>query len=334
MPGPAENPRVPLRRTAALVFAAVVLSSLFARGDTASLEAGARAFEAQRWQEALERLSSAVKEEPSNARAAELYGRALYEENDLPRAVEWLQRATALDPGSSSASYWLGRAYGEQAIHGNLMLRGRLAGRIRRAFERALELDPDNADARIGLLEFYLQAPSFMGGSFEKARALTDDLRRRDPFRAHLAKARLEEHRRRRDLADAEYEAAIREFPRRPVPYLWIERSAIDRKDWPSALESMERLLRARPDDPVALYEIGRIAAQSGRDLERGEASLKRYLEHAPKGDQPSRAAAHVRLGEIDERRGDRDGARREYRTALELDPGIEGARQALGKLR
>jgi len=214
------------------------------------------------------------------------------------------------------------------------MLRARLAGRIRRAFERALELDPDNADARIGLLEFYLQAPRFMGGSFEKARALTDDLRRRDPFRAHLAKARLEEHRKRRDLADAEYEAAIREFPRRPEPYFWIERSAIERKDWPTAAESMERLLRARPDDPVALYEIGRIAALSGRDLERGEASLRRYLEHSPKGDEPSRSDTHALLAEIDERRGDRDGARREYRMALELDPGAAAARQALAKLR
>ncbi|MDQ6892384.1 MAG: tetratricopeptide repeat protein [Acidobacteriota bacterium] len=325
---------MPRWRAAAFVLAAVVLSSFFARADTASLEAGARAFETQRYQEALEKLSSAVKEEPSNARAAELYGRALYEENELPRAVEWLERATTLDPSSSSASYWLGRAYGEQAIHGNLMLRARLAGRIRRAFERALELDPDNADARIGLLEFYLQAPSFMGGSFEKARALTDDLRRRDPFRAHLAKARLEEHRKRRDLADAEYEAAIREFPGRPEPYLWIERSAVDRKDWSTAVESIERLLRARPDDPVALYEIGRIAALSGRDLERGEASLKRYLEHSPRGDEPSRADTHFRLAEIGQRRGDRDGARREYRTALELDPGAAAARQALAKLR
>ncbi len=321
-------------RTAPFLLAAAILFPLSARSDTASLDAGARAFEAQRYPEALEKLSSAVQEEPSNAKAAELYGRALYEENELPRAVEWLERASRLDSSSSSASYWLGRAYGEQAIHGNLLVRARLAGRIRRAFERALEIDPDNSDARIGLLEFYLQAPSFMGGSFEKARSLTDDLRRRDPFRAHLAKARLEEHRKRRDLADAEYEAAIRDFPRRPEPYLWLERSAIDRKEWPSAVESMERLQRARPDDPLALYEIGRISALSGRDVERGEASLRRYLEHTPKGDEPSRAEAFVRLAEIEERRGDRDGARREYKTALELDPGAAGARQALARMR
>ena len=325
---------MPHAGTAAFAAASLLLFRASGAAESASLEAGARALESQSYQEAIERLSAAVREEPSNGRAAELYGRALYEENELSRAVEWLERATSLEPRSSSAHYWLGRAYGEQAIHGNLVLRAKLAGRIRRAFERALELDPDNADARIGLLEFYLQAPSFMGGSFEKARALADDLRGRDPFRAHLAKARLEEHRKRRDLADAEYEAAVREFPQRREPYLWIERSAIDRKDWAPALESMERLLRARPEDPIALYEIGRIAAISGRELERGEASLKRYLDHSPRGDEPTRADAHMRLAEIAQRRGDHDGARREYRAALEADPGAAGARQALGKLR
>jgi tetratricopeptide (TPR) repeat protein len=299
-----------------------------------SLEAGAHALEAQRYGEAIERLSAAVHEEPSNARAAELYGRALYEEGELARAVESLERATTLDPTSASAVYWLGRAYGEQAIHGNVMLRAKLAGRIRRAFERAVELDPDNSDARIALLEFYLRAPTFMGGSFDKARALTDDMRRRDPFHAHLAKARLEEHRKRRDLADAEYEAAIREFPGRNEPYFWIERSAIERKDWPAAFEAMDRLLRASPEDAVAQYEIGRIAAMTGRELERGEASLRRYLQHSPSGNEPTRAEAHTRLAEIAERRGDRDAARREYTAALHIDPGVPGARQALGRLR
>lgn len=299
--------------------------SASAIGASGSLEAGAHALEAQRYGEAIERLSVTVREEPSNARAAELYGRALFEEGELPRAAESLERATALDPTSSSAVYWLGRAYGEQAIHGGVILRAKLAGRIRRAFERAVELDPDNSDARIALLEFYLRAPTFMGGSFDKARALADDMRRRDPFHAHLAKARLEEHRKRRDLADAEYEAAIRDFPGRNEPYFWIERSAIDRKDWPAAFEAMDRLLRASPENAVAHYEIGRVAAMTGRALERGEASLRRYLEHSPRGTEPTRAEAHLRLAEIAERRGDRDAARRECRAALKSTPAPPG---------
>ncbi|MEP6768595.1 MAG: tetratricopeptide repeat protein [Acidobacteriota bacterium] len=326
--------RSPISFAGTFALASALFGPVSLGADARKVEAGARLLEAQRYREALDTLQGAVQADPANARAAALYGRAFLEENDVGRAVEWLEKASLLDSSSSSTAYWLGRAYGEQAIHGNVVVRAKLAGKIKRAFERAVELDPDNMDARIGLVEFYLQAPSFMGGSFEKARQQTDELRRRDPLHGYLAKARLEEHRKRRDLAEAQYEAAMRDFPGRPEPYYWRERGAIGRKDWPSALEAMDRLLRQRPEDAEPLYEIGRIAALSGRDLDRGEASLRHYLEHAPRGDEPSLAEAHMRMAEIEERRGTRAAARSEYAAALELDPGIAGARQALAKLR
>lgn len=314
-----------------------MVAVLFAGGRLGAqpdrLDAGERLFESQRYREAIEDLEGAVREDPASARAVALLGRALFEENILPRAVECLERATALDPASSTAFYWLGRAYGRQAVNGNVLLRAKLAGRVRRAFERAADLDPDNVNARIALVEFYLRAPGFMGGSFEKARAISDDLKRRDPLRAHLAKARLEEHRKRRDLEDAQYESAIREFPSRPEPYFWIERSAVDRRDWPAAFEAMATLVRIEPGNSEALYEIGRIAALSGTELDRGEASLRRYLERAPRDDEPTLAEAHLRLAEIAERRGARGDARREYAAALEVDPGVAGARQALARM-
>ncbi|MEK7240720.1 MAG: hypothetical protein AAB224_09035 [Gemmatimonadota bacterium] len=33
-----------------------------------------------------------------------------------------------------------------------------------------------------------------------------------------------------------------------------------------------------RPADPVALYQVGRLAAVSGQQLDRGEVALKKYL--------------------------------------------------------
>ena len=51
----------------------------------------------------------------------------------------------------------------------------------------------------------------------------------------------------------------------------------------------------------------------------------------APKA--PSHGAAHWRLGQIREQRKDVAGARREYETALRLDPSLRAAREALRKL-
>ncbi len=229
----------------------------------------------------------------------------------------------------------LGRALATQAIRGSLVKRAALAGRIRRAFARAVELDPADLRARYALVEFYLIAPGFLGGSVPRARAEAEEIRWRDPLRGHRAFGRIAEREGRRDLAAAEYERAIREFPASADPWYWMEREAIDRKDWAAAFDAVERLLRAHPQEAAALYEFGRLATLSGRELKRGEASLRRYLaEHDPKDPEPSLALAHDRLGDIARRKGDREGARGEYAAALRLDPGLLDAREALGKLR
>lgn len=296
-------------------------------------EEGIRLFAAQRYGEARTSLEEAVRENPSDARAALYLGRALFEQGEVPGSVHWLERAGSIDPSSSPASYWLGRAYGEQAVRGNLILRAKLAGKVRRAFERAVELDPDNLDARMALVEFYLRAPSFMGGSPQKAEAEAEGIRRRDPLRGHRAAARIDESRKRPDLAGAEYEAAAREFPNCPDPYYWLEENALERKDWTAAFAAMSRLEHALPGEAGALYETGRIASLSGRELDRGAESLRRYLERDPRRDEPSKASARLRLGEILEKRGDKDHAREEYSAALRLDPRLTSARQALARL-
>ena len=78
----------------------------------------------------------------------------------------------------------------------------------------------------------------------------------------------------------------------------------------------------------MALYSYGRTASISGQTLEKGEEALRAYIA-APLVSPPV-ANAHYRLGMILERRGDKEGAKREYRTALELNPGYDEAKKAL----
>ena len=263
---------LPPRRAAGVLL--ILLGALQSRplpAAAAETEAGVRLFLTQRYPEASSALSAAAGADPSDARAAKYLGRVYFEENEFERAAVWLEKAVALEPGSSESVYWLGRALAGQAIRGNMLVRVRLAGKIRRAFARAAQLDPANLEARVALIEFYLRAPAFLGGSVAKARSVVEEVHRRDPLHGHRVAARIYEHEMRLDLAAAEYDCAIREFPSSPGPYSWMERAAIDRKDWPAAFESMDRLLRAQPQDVPALYEIGRIASLSGSELDRGE---------------------------------------------------------------
>jgi tetratricopeptide (TPR) repeat protein len=78
------------------------------------------------------------------------------------------------------------------------------------------------------------------------------------------------------------------------------------------------------------LYQLGRTSVLSGLRLERGKEVFEQYIAEG-KGTQIPHA--HWRLGMVYEKLGRRDLAREAYETALQLDPEIEQAREALRNL-
>jgi tetratricopeptide (TPR) repeat protein len=279
-------------------------------------------------------LEECARGDPRDPRVLLALGRGYLLEGDEGRAVQWFERAAKLDPGCSECQLWLGRAYGAQAIQATLVHQPALAKKVRKAFERAVELDASNLSARAALVEYYSRAPGFLGGGLDKARREAEEIRRRDALRGHEAFGRVAEHEKRFDAAIQEYESARREFPDAPEPLLWRARLAEHQKDYETAFDLLETVARSA-SQPDALYEIGRLAAATGRRLDRGEEALKKYLDRQTTGpDEPSLASAHHRLGSLYEKKKDRVLARREYAAALELDPMLTEARQALAKLR
>ncbi|HEY6930549.1 MAG TPA: tetratricopeptide repeat protein [Thermoanaerobaculia bacterium] len=279
-------------------------------------------------------LEDCASGESPNPRAAFLLGQSYFLGRDPDRAALWLERAATLEPTSSETQYWLGRAYGEQALRASVLHQPGLARKVHRAFERAVELDPENLSARMALVEYGMRAPAFLGGSAERARLQAEEIRRRDPLKGHHAFGLIAEHQKRFDAAAREYEDALREFPDSADPVYWRVELARRQKDSETAFTLLERLTSAEREEPEALYLTGELAASTGLHLDRGEACLHRYLRHAPSGDEPSLAAAHFQLGAIHVRRKERGLAREEYNAALEKDPTLTEARQALLKLK
>src|SRR5690606_29851197 len=84
---------------------------------------------------------------------------AVYLEIEDDRALDWLElaedaaaRALELDPAgdrAAAATMALARAKGEAGLYRGALANSRLPGELRALFERALELDPENADALI-----------------------------------------------------------------------------------------------------------------------------------------------------------------------------------------
>lgn len=268
------------------------------------------------------------------ARGTFFTGCLLLADEKPSEAAEQFAKVVQADDRNAVAHFFLGRAYGDQAEHANIFKQASLAKKTKNEFDRAVQLDPEYLDAREGLMEYYLRAPGIMGGSKPKAHEQVEEIRKRDPYRGGMLASRVAG----RDKDDAgmfrELQQLTTQFPDSVTPWLTLAYTYAARKQWADAFATVDRLQKALPNAPVAQYAVGRLAGESGQQLDRGEQSLRRYLTHTPGPNDPPLANAHWRLGAIHERRGQKDAARAEYQTAVAMDPKLTAAKDALAKLK
>jgi tetratricopeptide (TPR) repeat protein len=303
------------------------------RADTAgALREAIRLFDQRQYQEARKILEPLATE--GGAPAAHYLGRIAMVEEALEAAASWFEKAVSLEPSSSDYHLWLGRAYGRQAMKASILRRPGLASKTRAEFEKAVELDPKNLEARMGLLQYCLRAPGFMGGGEDKALAQAVEISKFDAVQGHRAAALVHQDKDRTAEAEKELRAAAALEPNRTEPFLWLGFFLQEAKQFDKAFEPFEEVLRKEPENRSALYQVGRTAAFSGLRLQRAEECLKKYLALEPQEGAPAPAWAHYRLGLIYEKQGAKDLARAEYASAVSLDPSNEEAKKALKALR
>ncbi|MCK5059402.1 MAG: tetratricopeptide repeat protein [Candidatus Aminicenantes bacterium] len=106
-----------------------------------------------------------------------------------------------------------------------------------------------------------------------------------------------------------------------------------DMKKFKKAEETFLNILKTWPDYTGAIYQLGRNAVFSGKNLEKGLSYFKQYLEHKPKAGDPEWADAYWRMGMIYEKLGDKKKAAAQYKEALKLNPNHPNSKDSLKKL-
>jgi len=115
-------------------------------------------------EEAIRVLQSLTGSSSTDAESFNLLCRAHFMLEDWDAAISDCERASSLAPQNSLYQLWLGRSYGEKADKAGVFSAMGLAKKVRAAFERAVELDPNSWEARSDLAEFYAEAPGVVGG--------------------------------------------------------------------------------------------------------------------------------------------------------------------------
>lgn len=313
-----------------LLVAALIPAVLAATlGEAQSVDEGVALYNARKFVEAKRVLLPFGGKDPV---AAFHLGQIMMGENEDGKAAEWFERATKMDPKSAVYYDWLGRAYGRQAQRANKLKLPFLARKTRNAWETALALDPNNLDVRENLILYYGQAPGFLGGSKEKAREMAVEIKKRNAYRGSIAIANLCSTEKDEACVEREVSGLMAAYPDSTSLYVSLAVVYANQKKFDKAFDVLDQRQRSKPDEPGVLYQIGRTASLSGQQLDRGEQAFKSYLA-APLERGPAPANAHYRLGLIYEKKGSKDLARREYQTALELNPKYADAEKALRAL-
>ena len=282
---------------------------------------------------ALAAAETLTKATPKDADAWVLLVRARLQAKQAEKAIAAAEKATALGPRNAQAFYWLGNAYGNRLGEVGMLSKLSMAPKLRDAFEQAVKLDPALIDARSSLIEFYLQAPSAIGGGVDKARAQATAIGKYDRSRGLMAQGRIAMHEKKPGEALKAYEQAQALKPDDVGLKLSLIMGYQQAKRWKDAYAMASQWTVSEPKKATSWYQIGRIAAESGQYLAEGEAALRSYLKLAREPADPEPKHARYRLGQVLAKAGRKDEARAELQAALRIDPKFKEAKEALAAL-
>jgi len=275
------------------------------------------------------RISSAA----NDAESYNLLCRAYFTLSEWDKGISSCEQAVSLAPENAQYHLWLGRIYGEKADHAGFWSAAGMAKRVRTEFETAVRLNPNSAEARTDLAEFYLEAPGIVGGGRDKAEAQAQKLATMDPVKAGWVKGRLAEKKKDLVSAENEYRAAIEAS--HGAGLAWLNLAFFYRHA--ERLDPMEDAIRhasaAPMNQPEVLMEGAEMLLRSKRDLPQATQLLRRYLSSGPTVEAAPAFKAHYLLGTALEQQGDKPAAAHEYRESLSLARSFTLAQNALDRL-
>jgi tetratricopeptide (TPR) repeat protein len=318
--------RSPLYARLALFLLTIVLcrSTLLADNPQAEL-----LLKQGRVDEAAAMLQQILDAQPHDARAHLLLCRVYYAQDMAESAVHECEQAVSDNPSDSDSEMWLGRAYGLKASQINMLSAFGVARKVHTAFERAVTLNPANVQAMSDLGQFYVAAPGVVGGGVDKAEDLVPQMMPRSSQKAHRILALIAKKKNDSATAEAEFKNAIAAGKNAEA---WVDLGLFYQQESQpdkaaAAIETSVQLNRTRNS---ALVDAASILTDIHRRPDLAEKVLRDYLASPAKTDDAPAFKVHLQLGDLLKKRGDTEGARREYAAALALASNFGPAQKAV----
>jgi len=267
--------------------ALIVLAAGSITAQTAAIASAQNFYQRTEYEKAIQAVGAS-----QDAAALALAGKSYFHLGDFKKASELLGKAAEKMPGNSSLMHWLGKAYGRRAETSSFLTAPRWAGRCRDAFEKAVELDGKNLEALSDLMEYYLEAPGFLGGGFDKAAAIAARMRAIHAAEGESAQARLAEKKKDWPASEKHLRKALELEPGELGRALDLAKFLARRERWNESEEMFARAAKMAPEHPRLLFARAEVLVEHKRNLGEARRLLEKYLKSALTPDDPSRREA------------------------------------------
>ncbi|PHS18920.1 MAG: hypothetical protein COA86_07065 [Kangiella sp.] len=269
-------------------------------------------------------LAKELFEKDKDSAISMLYlGRLEMKSGNLDEAEELIKEALEMKPNESNYHYWFASISGIQAGSASIFSAPGYASDSKEHFIKAVELDSNNVQALSGLISFYTQAPSIVGGSIDKARELTIKLTELDKKEGLSAQINLHRSENETEKELEKAEELAKAFPNSSEALLKVgfsyqgakkyekaflhfaSASSIKESEFDKSLNKKEKRSEKFASSS-ALYQIGRNAVLGNIKIDEGITALESYLELTPHKSQPSHNWANVRLSALYLKKGNK----------------------------
>jgi len=280
------------------------------------------ALQAGQADKALSLISLLPQQGLNNAQALNLACRVRFTLGQWDTAVRHCEEAVRLDPNNARNHMWLGRAYGEKANKASFLSAFSLGKKVVQEFQKAAQLDPQDAEALADLGSFYAEAPSIVGGGVEKAQTVAAQLDHIDPARAYELRAQIDKQRKDFTSAENDLKKAISVSHHPAFQWTTLARFYMARKRWDdmdAAIRSVMTAAAREAHSGVALYDAAGVLIMAKRDPALAAKLLQEYLSGSSKTEEAPAFVAYSRLALLQQELGDAANAQVSQAAALQM---------------
>jgi len=311
-------------------FLTLLLVVVFATPFAVADETQANALLQQgRVDEAAAMLQDLLATEPGNAQAHQLLCRVFYSQEKADPAIHECELAVSNAPEDSENHMWLARAYGYKAAHASPFSALSLAIKVHNEFEHAVQLDPQNFHAMSDLGEYYVAAPSLIGGGLDKAEALAARMQPNFPAQSHRLLALVAEKKKDTATAEAEFLASVA-AGKTAEAYVNLGDFYMRHNETDKMLDALRAAVSTDRRKGPPLVDAASTLSQAHSSPQLAIGLLRTYLASSGKTDGAPAFKVHLQLGELLAKEGDPNGAHSEYLAAIALASNYVPARKAL----